>query len=149
MGSGGNVGGGGSVRSWKTGCSELLGTSVLLVPAAPRTASLVALTALLLLSLQLLLWPLLLPPTRLFAPLPSVALGLLFAPSLAVPTMPMHAELLQGPVVLTALIPLLSAVEDKSSAATVLSEVATLVLASLLLLLLLLWLLLLPLGLVL
>lgn len=108
MGSGGKVGGGGSVGSWNRGCNELFGTSALLGLTAPC-------------------------PLPFVGPLASV---LLAWPLSAVPTMPMHARLLQGPVVLTALVPLMSVVEAISLATTVLSEVVTLVLVSLLLLLL-------------
>jgi len=110
VGSGGKVGGGGSVGSWNRGCNELFGTSALLGLTAPC-------------------------PLPFVGPLASV---LLAWPLSAVPTMPMHARLLQGPVVLTALVPLMSVVEAISLATTVLSEVVTLVLVSLLLLLLLL-----------
>jgi len=108
VGSGGKVGGGGSVGSWNRGCNELFGTSALLGLTAPC-------------------------PLPFVGPLASV---LLAWPLSAVPTMPMHARLLQGPVVLTALVPLMSVVEAISLATTVLSEVVTLVLVSLLLLLL-------------
>lgn len=83
--------------------------------------SLVALTALLLLSLLLLLLRLFVPLTS-ASPLASVLLAVL---SSAVPTMPMQAEVLQGPVVLTALVQLLSVLEATSSATSMLSEVVT------------------------